>query len=485
MTLRNLAPLALLTAAACAVGPDYEPPERRVATTWPDELEGGLVVAPADLARWWTTFDDPVLTQLVEEAVRRNPGLESAASRVREARYRRAVATGELGPTIDLNGTFDRSERSENEIFSFITGEQDLWSVGFDASWELDVFGRVRRTMQAADAEFEARIEDYRDVLVTLVAEVARNYVELRSVQARVSIARSNERLQSDTLELTESRFAAGLTNELDVTRARSNLASTRAVIPPLLADLTAADSRLAVLLGLDPGTLVEAVEGLAEPAPVPVAPGSVAVGLPAELLRRRPDVRRAERELAAAVARIGVATADLYPRFTLTGSIGLSSQEADDLFESDSLRYAWGPAFSWNVFASGRIANNIRAVEEVQVQSFLAYEETVLRALEEARNAAVAYARQQDRRRELVRAEAAARDAVELARELYTQGVTDFQSVLDAERTMFSLQEQLALTDRAVSTGLITLYKALGGGWQELAPEVEESEFDADRVDG
>ena len=364
---------ALLT--GCTVGPDHDDPARPVIADWHEPIVAELPEGAADLTSWWERFGDPDLVHLVEAAVRSNPGLEMAASRVREARHRRAVATGELGPVIDLRGSFDRSKRSENELFGVLAGEQNQLALGFDASWEIDVFGRVQRGAEAADAEVGMRVESYRDALVTLIAEVARNYVELRALQQQLEIANENERIQRDTLDLTQSRFGAGLTGELDVAQARSNLAGTRAVIPPLLAQSSAAKARLAVLLGADPGTLDEVVPGIREQAAIPVAPARIAVGLPSDLLRRRPDLRRAEREVAAAAARIGVATADLYPSFSLTGSAGLSSQEESDLFESDSFRWAFGPSLTWNVFATGRVRTNIRAVEEVHMQALISYE--------------------------------------------------------------------------------------------------------------
>lgn len=469
-----LCSLLSLFLAACAVGPDHEAPQREAPADFAAPLEHGIVAEPADLARWWESLGDRALVALVEAAVQRNPGLTIAAARVREARYRRAVATGALGPTLEANGGVQRSEYSENEIFNFIQGPQDLWSAGFDAAWEIDVFGSARRGAEAADAELGVRVEDYRDVLVTLIAEVARNYVELRSAQERLAIALDNQRAQRETLEITESRLRAGLVTELDVAQARSNLASTRSRVPPLRFQLSAADGRLAVLLGIDPGRLAELVPGLEANAPLPRVPERIAVGVPAELLRRRPDLRRAEREVAVACAAIGIATAELYPHFSLTGSIGVRSREADALFEADSLRYAFGPSFRWNLFAMGRVRAGVLAAGEVHRQSLARYEQAVLAALDETRNTLSGFVREQERLEILREGEASSQQAVELARELYARGVTDFQTVLDAERTLFVMQEQRAQSERDVVTGLIAVFKALGGGWQALAPSGE-----------
>ncbi|MCC6784944.1 MAG: efflux transporter outer membrane subunit [Planctomycetes bacterium] len=459
--------------SACAVGPDHVAPERPTPPGFHAPLERGLVAEPAELARWWESFGDRALIALVETAVQRNPGLGIAAARVREARFRRTVASGALGPTLDANGGVQRSEYSENEIFNFIQGPQDLWSAGFDAAWEIDVFGGARRSAEAADAEFGVRVEEYRDVLVSLIAEVARNYVELRSAQERLAIALANERAQRETLEITVSRLGAGLVTELDVAQARSNLASTRSRVPPLRLELSAADGRLAVLLGIDPGRLAELVPGLDAQAPLPRVPAHIAVGVPAELLRRRPDLRRAEREVAAACAAIGIATAELYPQFSLTGSIGVRSRDADTLFEQDSLRYAFGPGFRWNLFAMGRVRAAVNAAEEVHRQSLARYEQSVLGALDETRNTLLGFVREQERLEILREGEASSQQAVELARELYARGVADFQTVLDAERSLFLTQEQRAQSERSVVTGLIALFKALGGGWEALAPSV------------
>ncbi len=470
--MRRATMVLLAALPACTVGPDHEMPKTELAADWRATPDARMSSAPADLAHWWEGFADPVLHTLVEEATQRSPNLELAASRVREARFRRAVATGDFGPTIDADAGYTLSSNSKNEIFNFISGAKSLWSAGFDASWELDVFGGVRREREAADAEVSSAVEDYRDALVSLIAEVVRNWVELTSLRERLAVARGNERVQQDTLDLVQSRFQAGVVSALDVALARGNLATTRARIPTIQAQIEAADGRLAVLLGLEPGTLVQVVPGVEQATALPRLPEAVAVGVPADLMRRRPDIRRAERQVAAAGARIGVAEADYYPHFTLNGSVGMRSRKAENLFDADSFRWSWGPGFSWNLFATGRVRNNVRAVEEVHEQTLTTYQQTVLQALDETRNAITAFAKEQERLGHLRESEAAATEAVDLARELYGRGVADFQSVLDAERTLFNVQEQRALSDRDLATDLVSLYKALGGGWEALAPE-------------
>ncbi|MBK8980143.1 MAG: efflux transporter outer membrane subunit [Planctomycetes bacterium] len=476
---RGMARSALLIAVGgCAVGPDYAPPERELRSEWGTPLGDRLSqqATEADLAIWWESLGDAQLSALVERAFEQNLDLQTAASRVREARFLHAVATGSLGPDIDAAGSFNRSRRSSNSFQGFIAGDRDLWSLGFDATWEIDVFGRVRRGAEAADAQLGASIESARDALVSLVAEIARNYVELRGAQRRIQIAGQNVEAWSNTLALTESRFRAGLTTELDVAQARVDLASARARIPPLVVTRTGIESRLAVLLGAEPGQLFELAPALAEDAPVPVPPATVAIGMPADLLRRRPDIRLAERDAAAACARVGVEEAELYPQFTLSGSLGVESENFDNLIDSDSRRYAFGPDFRWNLFASGRIRNAVHAAEERHLQALLAWQSTVLTALEETRNAVAAFVQQQAERSAIVEGERAARQAVELARTLYVQGVSDFQSVLQAQRSLFALQDQLALSETALTTDLIALYKALGGGWSAAAGDPESA---------
>ncbi len=341
---------------------------------------------------------------------------------------------------------------------------QDLFDAGFDASWEIDVFGGIRRSVEAADADIGASEENLRDVLVSLLAEVARNYLQLRGDQLRLSIAAENIRAQQQTLELTQARYDAGLSNELDVAQAKAQLAGTEAQVPRLESSARQAIHQLGVLLGKDPGALLAE---LSEQAPIPFGPPEVPVGLPSELLRRRPDVRRAEQELAAATARIGVATADLFPKFFLTGAVGQQSVNFSDITLPESRFYSFGPSISWPVFAGGRIRANIRVQDARQEQAAILYEQSVLNALKDVEDALVAYSKEQQTRKSLKESTEATRKAVDISNELYSQGLVDFLNVLINQRALFQSQDSLAQSDQLVSQNLVALFKALGGGWE------------------
>ncbi|MBW1925959.1 MAG: efflux transporter outer membrane subunit [Deltaproteobacteria bacterium] len=462
--------LLLLLLAGCAtVGPDYVPPEISAPAHWTAELEGGQTVKYVDiqaLADWWTALNDPILSSLIERAVAGNLDLKKARARVREARARRGISQADLFPAIDTGISANRN-RSSEETGSGETRE--LYTAGFDASWELDLFGGKRRAIEAAEAELQASEEDLRDVLVSLLAEVALNYVEVRSFQTRLSIAETNLDTQTETYNITQWRFRAGLTTQLDVEQAGYNLEQTRSQIPTLQTGLEQAGNRLAVLLGEHPGFLKDI---LSEPKSIPVTPLEVAIGLPADVLRRRPDVRRAERQLAAQTAQVGVATADLYPKLSLTGSIGLEALSLGNLFLSRARTSAIGSNIGWPIFDAGRIRQNIKVQTAVQEQALIQYETAVLTALEEVENALVSYADEQVRRRSLLKASQAAQRAVDLAQNKYVSGLIDFQAVLDAQRSLLSLQDQLAISEGEATSNLITLYKALGGGWTSLVPD-------------
>lgn len=460
-------PLALL--AGCTVGPDHAVPDTMVRSEWPEPLQDGLTTGAPDIRVWWRNFNDPVLDSLVDRALVQSLDLRQAAARVREARALRGIIKADELFSIDANGSASYRRDSKNSFdgnFDTLGENVDLYDAGFDMSWEIDIFGRIRRNVEAADAAVEASVESARDARVILVSEVARNYVLLRSAQARLAIAAQNVKTQQETLGVSEDRLRAGLSTELQTAQARAQLEATRAVIPQLTIDLKRAQYRLDVLLGLQPGTLAPE---LATDSPVPPTPETVPIGFPAELLRRRPDIRRAERELAAATARIGAATAELYPRFTLNGSFGFQSEDLPNFLDADSHRWSLGPAaFSWPVFDAGRIRSNIHVQEARQEQALITYEDTVLRSYEEVANALVNYFRLRERRESLARAVDADRTAFELANDLWTRGLTDFLNVLDTQRALFILQDQLAESDAQVTTSLIAVYKALGGGWDE-----------------
>ncbi len=461
---------AMLIVAGCAaVGPDYHPPETPTSPAWHTPLKGGLTSGEADpknLASWWMTLNDTVLSSLMDRAVSGNLDLKKALARIREARARRSIAEAGLFPTLDAAGSAAWSRRSKD------TGSgksSELYAAGFDAGWELDIFGGVRRSVEAAEADLQVRGEELRDVLVSLLAETAFNYVEARTYQARLTAAEANLEAQNESYQLALWRNQAGLSDALALQQARYNVESTRSQIPTLRTGLEEAMNRIAVLLGEQPGKIHESVEKI---MPIPVTPLKVFVGVPAEALRRRPDVRSAERALAAQTARVGVATADLYPRFTLSGSIGLETVSLGNVSSSGIWTLSGGPRITWAVFNAGAIRQNIEVQSALQEQYLIAYEAAVLSAMEEVENALVAYAGEQQRRQSLIEAMQAARDAAELAQQKYRVGLTDFSNVLDAQRSLLSFQDQLAQSDGTVTSNLVRLYKALGGGWNSLSPD-------------
>jgi NodT family efflux transporter outer membrane factor (OMF) lipoprotein len=465
LVLFSAAMLALATGCR-VVGSDFEAPKVEVATAWQSELTAGLAAEKVELAGWWKSFGDPVLDSLIERAAGGSLDVKEALARVREARALRGVAAADQYPTVNGTASYERRAESKNTPFGAFVPDSDNFAVGFDASWELDLFGRVQRSVEAADADMQATIENARDVAVTVAAETARNYIDLRSYQRRLAIALNNVSLQEQTLELVRGRFAAGLVSEVDTAQAAANLETTRAFVPTLRVGLRGAENRLAVLLGETPGAL--AAE-LAPESAVPVPPRSVAVGVPADLLRRRADVRRAERQLAAEHARIGVAEGDLYPRLTLTGDIGYAADDVSKLFDSSSVAYGYGPSLIWNLFDAGRLRNRVAAQEARTEQAFVRWERTVLAALEETENALTAFVREQERRDSLQRAATEARRAVEMTRTQYSEGLSDFQNVLVSERAVTNLEDDLVASDATVATELVTLYKALGGAWETV----------------
>ena len=343
------------------------------------------------------------------------------------------------------------------------TDEMDLHALGFDASWEIYVFGGVQRAVEAADAYVVATIEDYRSVLVSLLAEVATTYIDIRTLQDQIRATRHNIELQKEALSLARSRCELGLTPELDVRQAEANLATTESQLPLLQAGLAVAIYRMGVLAGLEPSALYDELSG---DGPIPQPPSQTPVGVPADVLRRRPDIRAAERRLAIETARIGVATAELYPRFTLSGTLGFEATDFNHALDARSISYGLGPAVRWNIFDGLRNLNRIAAQEAATHQAYVLYERTLLLALGEVESAMVSYKYEQARRDALARATEAAQRSVELAETLYRDGLTDFQNVLDAQRSLAGLENALAQSRGQVAVNLVALYKALGGGW-------------------
>lgn len=467
--------LALL--AGCAVGPDYRPPKAEVPPAWDGQAAVTAAQAskttadPVTLVEWWQAFNDPTLSALVEMAIRSNLDVRQAEARIRQARAARGVAGAPLWPQVDASALYQKSQGSSQTgggggLATVGAAVRELFQVGLDASWELDIFGGTRRGLEAATADLRAAVEDRRDVLITLAGDVGTNYLNLRGFQQQIAIARKNLETQKKTADITHRRFEAGFVSRLDVANADAQVATTEAQIPLLESAARAAIYSLGVLLGREPAALAKE---LSIESPIPPTPPEVPVGLPSDLVRRRPDIRRAEAQVHAAAARIGVATADLFPRFFLTGSFGFSSNDLTRLGNVSSSRFwSFGPSVTWPVFAGGRLRANVEVQKALQEQALIAYQKTVLTALQDVETALVAYAKEQEHRQSLVEAVASNRQAVDLAMKLYVAGRTDFLNVLNAERSLFATEDALTQSTRTLGTNLIALYKALGGGWEK-----------------
>jgi outer membrane protein, multidrug efflux system len=475
MVMRNLVgplipPVAVAVAAtlltACAVGPDYHAPGTEAAAAFDNADAKTFSTGPGatKVAEFWTGFNDAELDKLVHDALGANHDLRIAMTRVREARALRRDAAFDLGPSIHAGGGYTKKRTAEVTTQPGLPRETELYDAGFDAFWELDFFGRVRRGLEASNAELGATEASARDAQVIVTAEVTRTYFELRGEQQRLDVARRNVANQKETLDLANVRLDAGSGTEFDTARAQAQLSSSLASIPPLEAAVARSIHRLSVLVGKEPGALRAE---LTPPQDLPPLPGIVPVGDPAGLLRRRPDIRIAERELAADTARVGVAVADLFPRATFTGSAGYVATRSGDLGDSGSDTYTLAPGISWALFDLGHVQARIGAAKWRREGSVLRYEQTVLKALEETENSLVTHARARER---LVHDEAAVRasnTAAGLARVRYENGASDFLAVLDAERIRLQSEDQLARSRTEAATSLIAVYKALGGGWE------------------
>ncbi|MDB5911152.1 MAG: efflux system, outer rane lipoprotein NodT family [Massilia sp.] len=456
---------ALLLATGCTVGPNFKPPRPTVPAAYlnpsapPTTQTSVTLQQPTDVAQWWKTFNDPSLDSLVTRAVESNLDLRLATSRLRQARAARGVVASALWPDINANGSYSHFGTGRKNSTS-----SDLYQAGFDAAWEIDVFGGVRRSVEASDASIEAAVEDRRDVLVTLAAEVAVDYIDLRGFQRQIAIANENLAAQRRTADLTRRRFNAGFVSRLDAANADAQVASTESDIPALESSARQAIYSLSLLLGREPEALLAE---LSQERPIPLTPPEVPIGLPSDLLRRRPDIRRAEAQLHAATAQIGVATADLFPKFSLTGNFNLESSKLKSLGNWSSALWSMGPSVTWPLFTAGRIQANIEVQNAVQEQALIAYDQAVLGALRDVEAALIAYSKEQQRRLALVNAVTANREAFDLSTRLYTQGQTDFLNVLTAERSLFGAETALTASDTTIATDLAALYKALGGGWE------------------
>ncbi len=454
----------LLTAlTGCTVGPDYQKPDTALPDQWSVEHGAGAADA-VSIDLWWETFNDETLSSLITKADANSLDLRAALSRIDQSRALRAYASGENLPSIDAVGSYTRTRYSGNGL-AVMPGEHSLYSAGFDAVWEIDLFGRIRRSVESAQATLERSMEDYNDVRVSLYAEVTRNYIELRTAQARLDNARANIEIQQKTLKLTQNRFEAEIAPELDVAQAKLNLANTESEIPSLRIAETEAINRLAVLIGATPHKLRSE---LIVPDKLPNVEITPTVGMPAELLRRRPDIRSAERALASQTARVGQAEAARYPSFSLAGTLGFEATNISDIGDWNSRAYGFGPAVRWNLFSGNRLRSLVLAEEALTRQFALAYEAAVLGAVEEVENAMVGFAQEQQRAEALRRSVEAARQSVEMVETLYLNGLTNFQNVLDAQRSLSLQQDRLAISEGLILQRIVAMYKALGGGWEQ-----------------
>jgi multidrug efflux system outer membrane protein len=452
--------------SACAVGPNYERPVTPVPPQFANLGQPGFNGGDVE-AKFWTLFRDARLDRLVDDALTANKDLQRARANLRASRAARRLAGFDLFPTVTAAGSYTHTRESRNQLPAIISPDRtlDAADVGFDAFWELDFFGRVRRGIQAARAEEQASAASLRDVQVTVTAEVARNYFVLRGLQEQLAVATRNADNQTQTLRVTQARLEAGRGTELDSARAEAQLKTTLASIPLLESSTATTIYRLSVLTGRLPDALAADLQ-VAEP--LRDLPSLNAVGDPATLLRRRPDIRVAERSLAASTARIGVAIGDLFPKVTFTGSVGYNAATFGGLGKTGSDTYSVGPAISWAAFDLGRVGARIKIAHAQADADLAAYEASVLGALEETEGALLTYGRAQSRRELLAQAANASERAADLARQRFQGGLTDFVNVLDAEREALIVEDSLAQSRTQTATSLVAVYKALGGGWAE-----------------
>lgn len=459
--------LAVLTVSGCMVGPNNHPPQTTVPTEWvgvartPTDQPAVATEQPSDLTQWWRQFKDPTLTALVEEAMEANLDLRIAETRLRQARALRGVAIGGLRPSVTASGSYQLLHKAGVE-----SEDQNLYQAGLDAVWELDFFGGRRRNVEAATANIQAALEDSRATQVSLIAEAALDYIQLRGYQQEILIARNNLKAQQQTAEITHKRFNVGFASGLDVANADSTVATTESQIPVFETSAQQFIYALSVLLARPPADLLEQLLPLGS---LPSIPHRVLAGLPSDLLRRRPDIREAEAQLHAATAQIGVAVADFFPTFSLTGTINWNSNLLRTWWTEASRSSVVGPSVTWPIFQGGAIAANVRLQEALRDQAFITYQKTVLAAFQDVENALIAFGKEQQRRKALNDSVIANRKAVDLSLQLYTEGQTDFLNVVTAQRSLYASEDALVQSERNIATDLIALYKALGGGWESL----------------
>lgn len=466
----------LLAFAGCMVGPNYQRPKVSVSPNWGETADQRLSTESTTYRDWWRAFNDPVLDRLVARAYRDNLTLQQAGVRVLQARAQLGIAVGEIFPqtqqaigSVQYNRTSDRAPTAA--LVSGGGGSVSYWQseIGAQASWELDFWGRIRRGIQSADASLLATLADYDNTLVTLTADVANTYIALRTAEERIRIAQENIDIQQQTLKIVEARFKYGTVTQLDVEQARTVLLNTQATLPTLETQRRQARDALSVLLGMAPNDLGDLLDG---PSVIPVSPPLVIVGIPADLLRRRPDIRSAELQAVAQSAQIGVAKAELLPAFSLIGNLVLLSTDLgtfrlSDMFRWGSRSVQVGPSVQWNILNYGQITNNVRVQDAYFQQLLLAYQRAVLSAQQDVEDNLSAFLRSQDRADLLAKSVTSSRSALDLAVLQYREGVTDFTTVLTTQQTLLAQQDSLATTLGNISTSLVGVYRALGGGWE------------------
>lgn len=460
------------------VGPNYQKPAAPAAEHWIDAADQRVRKQSDDLSQWWKVFDDPVLNDLVCDAYRQNLSLREAGARILQGRAQLGISFGELFPqTQQMTGDFTRKQISRttaNNFLNFgipgVTRYYSQWDLGFNLAWELDFWGRFRRALEGDSASLDASVENYDDVLVTMLSDLATNYVNLRTTEKQLEYTRANVETLKDTLKLTQARFQAKTVSELDVQQARSTLKQLQAQVPELEIQRRKYENQLCILLGIPPVDLRARLGA----GPIPRAPAEVAAGIPAELLTRRPDVRKAERTAAAQCAQIGLAESDLYPHIAIAGTIGYSTEFFKNLLHSPSLQGTIGPTFTWNILNYGRIISNMR-LQNAKFQELVAtYQKTVLNAHQEAENGLVTFLRAQERFEFQAESVDAAEKSTRLVMLQYKAGIVDFTRVNQVLQTQVDQQNLLAQANGEIAQGLIQLYKALGGGWQEETSKKE-----------
>ena len=485
--------ITLLMAGCLKVGPDFKPPAASVSSNWLEAADERVKTEPANYRAWWETFGDPALNRIIDRAYRENLSLKVAALRVLEARAQLGISVGRIypqtqqfNPSLTFNKSSKYSATSSASAAEQVPVQYNFWQdqMNLNVAWELDFWGKFRRGVESSDATLRATVADYDSAIVSLTADAANSYTQIRTLEKKIEIARQNLDVQTESLRIAEARFHGGTTSERDVEQARTILFNTQAAIPVLEAQLRQSKDALCVLIGIPPDNLSDVLTGSSG---IPVPPPQVAIGIPADLLRRRPDVRSAQLQAAAQCAQIGVAKADLFPAFTLGGTLGLQSTtyagtRLSEMFNIAAAATSAGPSVQWNILNYGRITNNVRLQDARFQELLLSYQNTVLKAQQEVEDFLAGFLRYQENAESLALSAEAAKHSMDLAFIQYSQGSTDFTTVLVAQQALLTSQDNLATSMGNISLNLVGIYRALGGGWEIrqgddiLSPEIKEA---------